>query len=124
MAPLLAMLAPAALQGGLGYLSQRSAQKQREKERKEAEKRAAFSHLVGSMGGRDRSLRQQTGAAAPGNPLLAAAQGLSADPLVQQQIRDLVSSFMSRLPSRQSPIPSMGSPMRGGGGGRSFNLPT
>mgnify|MGYP003139955603 CR=1 FL=1 len=101
MGPFLAALAPAALQSGLGYLSHRSAQKQREKERKEAEKREAFSQMVSSMGGRAQG-RQTGAAAAPVNPLLAAAQGLSADPLVQQQIRDLVSSFMSRLPSGQA----------------------
>jgi len=125
MAPWLAALAPAAVQGGLGLLTQRSAKNQREKERRDAEKKAAFAKLVDSLGGQGRNTGRQAGAApALGNPLLKAAQGLSADPLVQQQIRDLVSNLMSRLPSRQSPIPSMGSPMRGGGGGRSFNLPT
>jgi hypothetical protein len=101
MAPLLAMLAPAALQGGLGYLSQRSAQKQREKERKEAERKAALANLVGSMGGRATG-RQAGAVGAAGNPLLAAAQGLSADPLVQQQIQDLVRNLMSRLPGGQA----------------------
>ena len=51
MGPFLAALAPAALQSGLGYLSHRSAQKQREKERKEAERKAALANLVGRMGG-------------------------------------------------------------------------
>jgi len=101
MGPLLAALAPVALQSGLGYLTQRSAQKQRKKEREEAERKAALANLVGSMGGRTQG-RQAGAAPAPANPLLSAAQGLSADPLVQQQIRDLVSSFMSRLPSGQA----------------------
>lgn len=100
MPPFLALLAPAALQAGMSYLTARSAQKQREKERKEAEKKAAFSDLVGSMGGRDRG-RQAVAAPAPANPLLSAAQGLSADPLVQKQIQNLVSNLMSRLPGGQ-----------------------
>jgi hypothetical protein len=100
MGPFLAALAPAALQSGLGYLSHRSAQKQREKERKEAERKAALANLVGRMGGQATG-RQAGAVPALGNPLLKAAQGLSADPLVQQQIRDLVSNLMSRLPGRQ-----------------------
>jgi len=97
MLPLLATLAPALLQAGTTYFASKSAQNQREKERKEAEKKAAFSHLVGSMGGRDRG-RQAVAAPAPANPLLSAAQGLSADPLVQKQIQNLVSNLMGRLP--------------------------
>ena len=123
MGPFLAALAPAALQSGLGYLSHRSAKKQREKERKEADRKAALANLLSNMGGRAQG-RQTGAAAAPVNPLLAAAQGLSADPLVQQQIQDLVRNLISRLPGGRPSIPSMGSPMRGGGGGRSFNLPT
>ena len=103
---ILAALAPAALQAGTTYLASRSAQKQREKERKEAEKRAAFSQLVSSMGGRAQG-RQTGAAAAPVDPLLAAAQGLSADPLVQQQIRDLVRNLMSRLPGGRPPPPNL-----------------
>jgi len=107
MLPLLATLAPALLQAGTTYFASKSAQNQREKERKEAEKKAAFSHLVGSMGGRDRG-RQAVAAPAPANPLLSAAQGLSADPLVQKQIQNLVSSFMNRLPGGQgTPPPSV-----------------
>ena len=101
MGPFLAALAPAALQSGLGYLSHRSAQKQREKERKEAERKAALANLVGRMGGQATG-RQAGAVPALGNPLLKAAQGLSADPLVRQKIEDLVRSFMSRLPSGQA----------------------
>ena len=107
MGPILAAIAPAALQAGTSYLAAKSAQKQRKKERKAAERKAAFSHLVGSMGGRDRG-RQAVAAPAPANPLLSAAQGLSADPLVQKQIQNLVSSFMNRLPGGQgTPPPSV-----------------
>jgi hypothetical protein len=132
MAAWLAALAPAAVQGGLGYLTQRSAKKQREKERIDAEKRAAFAKLVDSLGGQGRNTgRPSDRDLHSTNPLLGAVTGLAADPLVQKQLVKLLDQMfsgagglLSRLPGRQPPIPSMGSPMRGGGGGRSFNLPT
>ena len=100
----LAALAPALVQGGLGYLTQRSAQNQREKERKVAERKAAYAHLIGSMGGQPRT-PQAGAAAAPGSSVLAAAQGLSADPLVKEHIESLVGKFMSNLPSLPSAPP-------------------
>jgi hypothetical protein len=115
MAPWLAALAPAAVQGGLGLLTQRSAKNQREKERREAEKRAAFAKLVDSLGGQGRDTGRQAGAAAGStNPLLGAATGLAADPLVREQITKLMEQLLSgaggllsRLPGGRPPSPNL-----------------
>ena len=114
MAPWLAALAPAAVQGGLGFLTQRSAKNQREKERRDAEKKAAFAKLVDSLGGQGRNTGRQAGAAADStNPLLTAATGLAADPLIQKQLVKLMDQMfsgagglLSRLPGGQPPPPN------------------
>ena len=101
MLPFLASLAPVLLQAGTSYFAQKSAQKQREKELKAAKRRAAFANMVGSMGGQAMAPAGVPGAA-QGDPVWAAAQGLTADPIVHDKIEDLVNKLMGKLPEKKS----------------------
>ena len=88
----LAALAPALLQTGVGFLQNRSAKKDRKKELKQAEKRAALTRLVESLGGEAGAATQQI--QQPGNPFLGALGDLTSDPLVRNQLSALIEDLL------------------------------